>query len=559
MATWTSTTRRQRVREDIARIHAWHRATELPRLMLLLQRAERLAPGDVTPEQACAFEAPVRERLAALRERLEPALVTTASRSRRAAAPPGAQVRAEEPRVHQGLDRTGARPSSRQAPEATAGACRRRLRPPGRCAARRAAPGSSQFALEPGHRAGRAAAPPAGHAGRAAPPDRPAGRVAAGRARRRARAGWIAVISRPRIRPTAPTGGDPPGYLPPRLRRAQQHHRRSNATSPCAGCAPGSATWASWRRSNDTAVAGGAMSVVWRFALATTLIVLAFSMTGPVLAVSLQKAGASTAAVGLFAMVSFLMIGLLIPVMPRVLARWGVVRTYRAGCLLDLVGAGLYATTDHWLPWTVGSVISGVGAAGLWNATEALLAREAPPDQRGRVMGLYQTALGAALALGPFLPALLGWGERPVLWAALALVAGCCCWRSPSPAMRPWSRRRTGRHLARDAAGAAAGAHRVQRRRVRGRPRVGERGQRLVARAGPERRRQRGRRHRRRQLPVPVAGRAGPPTASRCARVHAGRAGAAGVQHRLRVRRQAPWLLWGAAWCGAGSAARSTR
>jgi MFS family permease len=67
-----------------------------------------------------------------------------------------------------------------------------------------------------------------------------------------------------------------------------------------------------------------------------------------------------------------------------------------------------------------------VGAAGLWNATEALLAREAPPDQRGRVMGLYQTSLGAALALGPFVPALLGWGARPVLWAALALVGLCC-------------------------------------------------------------------------------------------------------------------------------------
>ncbi|MBA2962623.1 MULTISPECIES: MFS transporter [Ramlibacter] len=176
-----------------------------------------------------------------------------------------------------------------------------------------------------------------------------------------------------------------------------------------------------------TAVASrGAMGVVWRFALATTLIVLAFAMTGPVLAISLQRAGASTAAVGLFAMVPFLLIGLLIPVVPRILARWGVVRTYRAGCLLELAGVGLYAATDHWLPWTVGAAVSGIGAAGLWNATEALLAREAPPDQRGRVMGLYQTSLGAALALGPFLPALLGWGERPILWAALALVTGCC-------------------------------------------------------------------------------------------------------------------------------------
>ena len=94
--------------------------------------------------------------------------------------------------------------------------------------------------------------------------------------------------------------------------------------------------------------------------------------------------------------------------------------------MLELAGAALYATTDHWLPWTAGSVISGLGAAALWNATEALLAREAPADQRGRVMGLYQTALGAALALGPFVPALFGWGARPVLWMAAALVA-CCC------------------------------------------------------------------------------------------------------------------------------------
>lgn len=40
-----------------------------------------------------------------------------------------------------------------------------------------------------------------------------------------------------------------------------------------------------------TAVApGNAMHVVWRFARSTTLIVLAFSMAGPVL-VSLQQAG----------------------------------------------------------------------------------------------------------------------------------------------------------------------------------------------------------------------------------------------------------------------------
>lgn len=169
-----------------------------------------------------------------------------------------------------------------------------------------------------------------------------------------------------------------------------------------------------------------AMSVVWRLGAATTLIVLAFAMAAPVLAVSLQQAGHSTAAVGGFAMIPFLLIAVLIPVVPRVLARWGIVRAYRCGCLLQLAGALGYAAGDGLAVWSAAAAISGTGAAALWNATEALLAREAPPERRGRVMGLYQTALGAALALGPFAPALLGWGARPVLWLAAALVAGCC-------------------------------------------------------------------------------------------------------------------------------------
>jgi MFS family permease len=173
-----------------------------------------------------------------------------------------------------------------------------------------------------------------------------------------------------------------------------------------------------------TATSG--MSVVWRLGPATTLIMLAFAMAAPVLAISLQQAGYSTAAVGAFAMIPFLLITLLIPVVPRVLARWGIVRAYRSGCILQLAGALGYAAGDGMVMWSAASVASGIGAASLWNATEALLAREAPPERRGRVMGLYQTSLGAALALGPFVPALLGWGARPVLWTAAVLVAACC-------------------------------------------------------------------------------------------------------------------------------------
>lgn len=169
-----------------------------------------------------------------------------------------------------------------------------------------------------------------------------------------------------------------------------------------------------------------AMSVVWRLAFATSLIVLAFAMAAPVLAISLQQAGHGTTTVGAFAMIPFLMVAALIPIVPRVLARWGIVRAYRWGCVLQLAAILGYAVGDGLAVWSAAAVSGGIGAAALWNATEALLAREAPPERRGRVMGLYQTGLGAALALGPFVPALLGWGARPVLWAGVVLVAICC-------------------------------------------------------------------------------------------------------------------------------------
>ncbi|HSW20936.1 MAG TPA: MFS transporter [Ramlibacter sp.] len=168
------------------------------------------------------------------------------------------------------------------------------------------------------------------------------------------------------------------------------------------------------------------MGVVWRLGAATTLAVLGFAMTAPVLAVSLQQAGHGTAAVGAFAMAQFLTIGLLIPLMPRLLARWGVLRAYQAGSVLVLAAVSSYAFTQGLWAWTVAALLSGAGTAALWNGTEALLAREAPAAQRGKVMGLYQTSLGAALALGPFAPGVLGWGARPILMLGAFLTLLCC-------------------------------------------------------------------------------------------------------------------------------------
>ncbi len=67
-------TQRERVREDIAAVHAWHRANELPQYATVLQRVERMVPADTTAEQLCTLEPELRGRIAALRARIEPAV-----------------------------------------------------------------------------------------------------------------------------------------------------------------------------------------------------------------------------------------------------------------------------------------------------------------------------------------------------------------------------------------------------------------------------------------------------------------------------------------------------
>jgi hypothetical protein len=64
-----------RVRDELVRLQAWHRANELPLLADLLGRMEQLAPGSVSPAQACGFAPEVLARLDALAQQAAPAIV----------------------------------------------------------------------------------------------------------------------------------------------------------------------------------------------------------------------------------------------------------------------------------------------------------------------------------------------------------------------------------------------------------------------------------------------------------------------------------------------------
>lgn len=164
---------------------------------------------------------------------------------------------------------------------------------------------------------------------------------------------------------------------------------------------------------------------LWRVMAGTTLVVFSYSLLNPVLAVRLQTSGASSTAIGLFAMLPFISVAVLVPLVPRVFARVGVGHAYRAGLLLEILAClGYLFTTDYRL-WCALGLMAGMGAAAAWNATEALIAHNVPASHRGRLTGLYQALLGAGMAIGPMLPGLLRLGPMQAnVLAALGLAAG---------------------------------------------------------------------------------------------------------------------------------------
>ncbi|CAN5907278.1 hypothetical protein BH11PSE13_BH11PSE13_32890 [soil metagenome] len=60
-----------KVKDDLTAVLAWHRENELPKIIAVLQKAETLAPNDVTPAQACELVGDVRTRLLAAAGRAE--------------------------------------------------------------------------------------------------------------------------------------------------------------------------------------------------------------------------------------------------------------------------------------------------------------------------------------------------------------------------------------------------------------------------------------------------------------------------------------------------------
>jgi MFS family permease len=64
----------------------------------------------------------------------------------------------------------------------------------------------------------------------------------------------------------------------------------------------------------------------------------------------------------------------------------------------------LFLAHAAWM-WAGATLFIGLGAGLTWPVTDSLIASFAPDDRKGTWMGLFQTGMGAAFALGPFVAA----------------------------------------------------------------------------------------------------------------------------------------------------------
>ena len=138
----------------------------------------------------------------------------------------------------------------------------------------------------------------------------------------------------------------------------------------------------------------------------------------PTTSLLLAEQGTSPGVIGIFAAIPWGVVLLGTPVLPGLIARLGVVRTYRAATLLAMAAVlGFYLTQSVPL-WFLLNAVFGISIGMRWLIADSWIAATAAEGNRGRIIGVYETLLGTSIAGGPLFVTLLGTENgRPFLFS----------------------------------------------------------------------------------------------------------------------------------------------
>jgi predicted MFS family arabinose efflux permease len=161
-----------------------------------------------------------------------------------------------------------------------------------------------------------------------------------------------------------------------------------------------------------------------------------FAVLSPLLPAYAAALGLSKGAAGILA--GAFAAGVLVAALPSGLlaARLGVRPTLLLGLGLTAVTSVLFGTAGEWSLLVLTRFGAGIGSACSWTAAVGWLARTAPPERRGELIGLAVSAAVAGAFLGPALGAAAAWvGTGPAFGTVAAACAGlgACVLTLPEP------------------------------------------------------------------------------------------------------------------------------
>jgi predicted MFS family arabinose efflux permease len=161
-----------------------------------------------------------------------------------------------------------------------------------------------------------------------------------------------------------------------------------------------------------------------------------FAVLSPLLPAYAAALGLSKGAAGILA--GAFAAGVLVAALPSGLlaARLGVRPTLLLGLGLTAVTSVLFGTAGEWSLLVLTRFGAGIGSACSWTAAVGWLARTAPPERRGELIGLAVSAAVAGAFHGPALGAAAAWvGTGPAFGTVAAACAGlgACVLTLPEP------------------------------------------------------------------------------------------------------------------------------
>ena len=158
---------------------------------------------------------------------------------------------------------------------------------------------------------------------------------------------------------------------------------------------------------------------------ATFLELVGYFMLVPLMTLVLGERGHGPAFVGLFAAMPWIGILCATPFVARVVAGVGRGAALWISGAVPLAAALGFLATDAVAVWFVLWFVGGLASALRWVVAEATVAELAPPQRRGRWVGLFETMVGATFVVGPAALWVTGTGGgAPFALSAAFIAAG---------------------------------------------------------------------------------------------------------------------------------------